>query len=288
MDADAFVNCAYVRQGEVNELINASPSERQDVIDDLLQLGKLEAYRGRARDARRGVQAVRDAQAERLDSLAEQITEYEDRDLHAELNALRTELSSVEADIDEFESNRETAEQTKEDAERVIEQYAEKRAELDDVEATIADLKETVTETEREREALSETVADARERVPGDLYLTLHADPFPGHLLARSGIDLDALAAHVDEFVVPLYDTAYGTTYWLESLASGFADRVRDLDARLGVELYAVDPEVDALADAAETVEEYADGVYFGYQSGNARAVLRRWDAEAREGVEWG
>jgi len=37
MDAEAFVNCAYVRQGEVNKLINATPRERQDTIDDLLQ-----------------------------------------------------------------------------------------------------------------------------------------------------------------------------------------------------------------------------------------------------------
>ena len=135
---------------------------------------------------------------------------------------------------------------------------------------------------------LTSFVAEAAERVPGDLYLTLHPDPYPGHLLERAGMDLDALATHVEEFVVPLYDTAYGTTYWLESLASGFADRLADLDVRLGVELYAVDPDVDALAAAAETVETHTDGVYFGYHSGNARAVLRRWDAEARDGVEWG
>ena len=60
MDAEAFVNCAYVRQGEVNKLINASPGERQDMIDDLLQLGKLEEYRERASDARVGVGRVRD------------------------------------------------------------------------------------------------------------------------------------------------------------------------------------------------------------------------------------
>jgi ATPase involved in DNA repair len=29
MDANAFVNCAYVRQGEVNKLINATATERQ-------------------------------------------------------------------------------------------------------------------------------------------------------------------------------------------------------------------------------------------------------------------
>ncbi|WP_435095540.1 hypothetical protein [Halarchaeum sp. P4] len=135
---------------------------------------------------------------------------------------------------------------------------------------------------------VSSFVADARERVPGDLYLTVHPDPYPGHLLAHSGVDLAAVAEHADELVVPLYDTAYETTYWLESLLSGFVDRLEGLDVRLGVELYAADPDVDALAEAAETVEEYADNVYFGYHAGNARAVLRRWDAEAREGVEWG
>ncbi|QLC32656.1 hypothetical protein EFA46_000005 [Halarchaeum sp. CBA1220] len=131
-------------------------------------------------------------------------------------------------------------------------------------------------------------VAEARERVPGDLYLTVHPDPYPGHLLAHSGVDLDALAGHVDEVVVPLYDTAYATTYWLEALLSGFADRLDGLDVRLGVELYAVDPDVGALAEAADLAGEYAENVYFGYHAGNARAVLRRWDAETREGVEWG
>jgi len=60
MDTEAFVNCAYVRQGEVNKLINASPSDRQDMLDDLLQLGKLEEYRERASKARVGVGRVRD------------------------------------------------------------------------------------------------------------------------------------------------------------------------------------------------------------------------------------
>ena len=131
-------------------------------------------------------------------------------------------------------------------------------------------------------------VEAARERVPGDLSLSVHPDPYPGHLRARAGVDIDALAAHADEFVVPLYDTAYETTYWLESLASGFADRLADPDVRLGVELYAVDPDLDALADAVEAAEAHADAVYFGYHAGNARALLRRRDAESREGVEWG
>jgi hypothetical protein len=134
-------------------------------------------------------------------------------------------------------------------------------------------------------DVVTEFVADAADRVPGTAYLTLYPDPYPGHLYERSGLDLDRLAEHVDEFVVPLYDTNYGTTYWLETIASGFADA---LDAPFGVELYAVNVDVENLIHAAEVVEEYADGVYFGYEASNARAALRRMDAEERDGKSFG
>ncbi|QDX41599.1 hypothetical protein [Salarchaeum sp. JOR-1] len=132
---------------------------------------------------------------------------------------------------------------------------------------------------------ITEFVAEIRDRVPGKLSLTLHPDPYPGHLYERSGLDIDALSEYVDEFVVPLYDTNYGTTYWLETIASGFQSL---LDTPFSVELYAVDIDIDNLLHAAEVAEEYANDVFFGYHAGNARAALRRIDAETREGVEFG
>lgn len=124
-------------------------------------------------------------------------------------------------------------------------------------------------------------VRDARERVPGDLLLTLYPDPYGDHLYRRSGLDLAELEHLVDEFVVPLYDTAYGTTYWLETIASGFADR---LETPVTVELYAVNVDIDNLIHAAEVAGEYADSVLFGYDASNARAALRRMQADERDG----
>jgi len=133
------------------------------------------------------------------------------------------------------------------------------------------------------REAvITEFVSEARDLVPGRLYLTLYPDPYPDHLSARSGIDVDALAPLVEEFVVPLYDTAYGTTYWLETIASGFEDL---LEAPFSVELYAVNVEVDDLIHAAEVAREYGETVLFGYDASTARAALRRMSAEDREGA---
>jgi hypothetical protein len=127
---------------------------------------------------------------------------------------------------------------------------------------------------------ITEFVAEARERVPGELFLTLYPDPYPGHLEERSGIDVDALAAYVDEFVVPIYDTAYGTTYWLEILASGFEDR---LETPFSVELYAVHVDLEDLIHAAEVAAAYGESVIFGYDASNGRAAIRRIGAEANE-----
>ena len=131
---------------------------------------------------------------------------------------------------------------------------------------------------------VTEFVEAAVDRVPGRTYFTLYPDPYGDHLYERAGIDLAALEPLVDEFIVPLYDTAYGTTYWLEAIASGFADR---LSTPLSVELYAVDIDIDDLLHAAEVAAEYGESVLFGYDASNARAALRRQDAESRDGVEW-
>jgi hypothetical protein len=130
-------------------------------------------------------------------------------------------------------------------------------------------------------------VADVRDRVPGDLSLAVHPDPYPGHLFERAGIDLERLLPALDRLVVPLYDTTYGTTYWLESLAKGFETRLDDagFGGRLAVELYAVDVDLDALVRATEVAEAYADDVFFGYDASNGTAALRRMRADAREGA---
>ncbi|MFC4551285.1 MULTISPECIES: hypothetical protein [Halorussus] len=134
-------------------------------------------------------------------------------------------------------------------------------------------------------DVITEFVAEAADRIPGRTYLTLYPDPYPGHLHERAGLDLDALTEYVDEFVVPLYDMAYSTTYWLEVIASGFEDA---LDAPFSVELYAVDVDVDDLIHAAEVADAYGENVLFGYDASNARAALRRMRADAREGVSHG
>ncbi len=163
MDSEAFVNCAYVRQGEVNKLINASPSQRQDMLDDLLQLGKLEEYRERASDARVGIGRVRDDKQGALGQLEEQIAEKEERDLYDRLNELRSQIAQTSEEIERIEGQRERAVETRDDAQSIIDDHEERQAELDELEAEIDELRETIAETERERDEIDERIRDRKE-----------------------------------------------------------------------------------------------------------------------------
>jgi exonuclease SbcC len=163
MDSEAFVNCAYVRQGEVNKLINASPSDRQDMIDDLLQLGTLEEYRERAKNARLGVKHVRDAREAVLVDVTTQIDAKEEQNPYEQLNGLKSKLNEVEEQINSFETKRDPAEQTLENAESILEDYREAQAEIEQLEADIAELKERINQREAERTEKAEAISEHRD-----------------------------------------------------------------------------------------------------------------------------
>ncbi len=163
MDADAFVNCAYVRQGEVNKLIHASPSDRQDMIDDLLQLGALEEYRERASDARLGVKDVLDEVRGQTSEIADQIEQKEQKDLHERRNGLKSERVSVTEKLEHYQAQQQNAEETLEAATDVLARHEETREEITQLTKTITDLREAVTETEREREALKSERRELQE-----------------------------------------------------------------------------------------------------------------------------
>ncbi|MFB6168729.1 MAG: DNA double-strand break repair ATPase Rad50 [Haloferacaceae archaeon] len=257
MDADAFVNCAYVRQGEVNKLIEASPRERRATIDDLLQLGTLEEYRERAGDARLGVEDVLSEWRGRLDGKREDLESAEAEEPHERVNDLETELSEVEAEIERFEDQRESARETLADAERVLEESAERREELETVEADIEELEETIAEAEADRESLADAARSADERAEE------HAERVES-LLAETALD----EADPDRIA--------------ERRAAVESER-GDLRSEIG----ALGEEIESLGEEAERHERAATERHDDAEARRAEAESRREAAvEARERVE--
>lgn len=107
-------------------------------------------------------------------------------------------------------------------------------------------------------------VQDAATRVEGELIATLYPDPYPGALRRRAGLDPHALAPHVDGFLVPLCGESYETTYWVETLARGFARELSALDAELTLQLSAGGVDADRLVGLTRQVAPHADVIVYG------------------------
>jgi exonuclease SbcC len=247
MDADAFVNCAYVQQGEVNKLIHATPSERQDMLDDLLQLGKLEEYRERASDARLGVNDVLDNATGRLEELESQVDAKEAKDLHERLNALESALVETTGEIERLEEQVETAKRTREDAQAVLEEHETKREELEAVAGDVDELTSKIAETERERDDLKEQIAARREDA-SEL-----ADAVADRL-AEVDLDADETAIRNDDGTVDV-DVVEAQRAALESQVDDLQERINELSVEIGSKT----DEADRLAERADELDAEAD-----------------------------
>jgi exonuclease SbcC len=250
MDAEAFVNCAYVRQGEVNQLINASPEQRQDVIDDLLQLGRLEEYRERAASARLGIEDVRSEKRGELNKVESQIEATAAENPYARLDDLESDLAAVTDRIEHYERQREQAEETKAEAEAVLEEHEQKRDQLEAVESDVEELTAAIREAEAERDDLRDGIADDRERIEA-LEAELADRLDAADLDAATPDAIEARRAELDDREAAIREEQTDATASVRALgnqASNLAEKADDLAER-----------ADSAADRAQELREAAD-----------------------------
>ncbi len=109
MDEEAYKNCVYIRQGEVDVLINAKTSDRQRLIDDLLQIGKLEEYRGRAGSARVAVGRLQRDLGERMTDVTSNIEKIESTEPVKTLNGFKMLSNRSQDKLNELNKKKDTA-----------------------------------------------------------------------------------------------------------------------------------------------------------------------------------
>ncbi len=122
-------------------------------------------------------------------------------------------------------------------------------------------------------ETITQFVREASTRVDGDLIVTLYPDPYPGNLRERTGLNPQRLVPHVDGFLVPLCSISYETTYWVESLAGGFARELGDFDVSLMIQLSASEATIERLVDITRQIDPYADAVVYGTDEDDVDAI---------------
>ncbi|WP_440953266.1 hypothetical protein [Methanococcoides sp. FTZ1] len=165
MDEEAYKNCVYIRQGEIDVLINAKTKDRQRMIDDLLQIGKLEEYRERAGNARKGVgRHQRETDARIKDNVAD-IERIESSNPYHALNNVRTEMNGTGKDISDLEEKKERAREIVSSIEEKINKYTGTLEQKTSIDAEVRDFRSKITATYNEIEKARSLVSSGRQEI---------------------------------------------------------------------------------------------------------------------------
>ena len=163
MDEEAYRNCAYIRQGEVDVLINAKPKDRQLMIDDLLQLGKLEEYRERANSAKTAVKRLeRDTKNSQLGVKAE-IEGIESTGPVVVLNELRQKEKESNIALKRLNEMKEAATTRKEKHDLMIVEYTENLQEIEVLKQSICEFQGKKDVCFQEKETFADEVHEQRQ-----------------------------------------------------------------------------------------------------------------------------
>jgi exonuclease SbcC len=163
MDEEAYRNCAYIRQGEIDVLINAKPKDRQLMIDYLMQLGKLEEYRERASSAKTAVKRLeRDTKNSQLGVKAE-IEGIESTGPVAVLNELRQKVKETDIDLKDLNEMKEAATSRKEKHGLMIVEYTERLKEIEVLKHSICESQGKKDLCFREKETFAGEVHEQRQ-----------------------------------------------------------------------------------------------------------------------------
>ncbi|MBP1910086.1 AAA family ATPase [Methanolobus bombayensis] len=163
MDEEAYRNCVYIRQGEIDVLINSKPKDRQKMIDDLLQLGKLEEYRERASSARVGVGRHQRDNERRIKELGSEIKLLEDSDPSARLASMRTRSLKIDEEISSLNEKRDRTRSLIDDIKKKLSELSELSSKKESVQQQIKELKDRKSRSFTSIDSFSKDIHSRRE-----------------------------------------------------------------------------------------------------------------------------
>lgn len=158
MDEEAYKNCVYIRQGEIDVLINAKPKDRQRMIDDLLQLGRLEEYRERAGSARVGVGRLKRDVEGKVKDIGVEIEKIESEKPHDKLNQSRERSDRIQSNIDDLGKKKDAAKSKMDELNTTISDYSALSTTKDSINSQITEFNGKKTAAFKEIESIRNDV----------------------------------------------------------------------------------------------------------------------------------
>ncbi|WP_134669333.1 chromosome segregation protein SMC [Halorussus marinus] len=165
-----------VMQGDVTEIINMTPYERREIIDEIAGVAEFDAKKEDALDELEVVKERIDEAELRIEEKRDRLEQLEDeRETALEYQGLRDEKEEYEGFVRaaELEEKREDLAHTREDVEQREAELAERQAELDEKQGTVIrledELEELNAEIERKGEDEQLEIKSEIEEVKGEI-----------------------------------------------------------------------------------------------------------------------
>ena len=152
MDREGFANCVYVRQGEIDRLIRADRKDREQMLDGLLGLYKIDLFvNPRAKEALRALNRKADSIADRLARLRHEIDALEREELGRQKAQLTQQMERLQGTLRALDERRADAHKLLQSYDDSLKQFAQATHELAQIDRELSDKQKRLTQREAER-----------------------------------------------------------------------------------------------------------------------------------------
>jgi len=266
MNYEAFANSTYAQQTELNRLIEASPGEREEILDNLLGLTAPDDYEEDINEVSKPVEDWLEDKRSRLSQVRDEIEELDTDDPKATMQAKAEEIEELEGRIAELEDGVEEARERLRDIEDEIADHRERQSELDEltserdeVEGTIDDLQSKIEELEAKIEQCDEDIEEHRGRI-ADLDDEVDGFDLTDEQTAHEAVDhyedaYDDASSAVERERASV-ESAEDEVERLEGELGDLRDELDDAESRREAREAEVEDDERALEDAETTLEQ--------------------------------
>lgn len=142
MDREGFANCVYVRQGEIDRLIRADRRTREQMLDGLLGLYKIDLFvNPRSKEALRALNRRLSVLEERAARLRQEIDALEHEELGKQKAQLTEQMERLQSDLADLDERRASAHKLLQSYEDSLRQFAQATKELQQIDHELAENK---------------------------------------------------------------------------------------------------------------------------------------------------
>ncbi len=153
MDREGFANCVYVRQGEIDRLIRADRKTREQMLDGLLGLYKIDLFvNPRAHSALRALNRKADSLADRSVRLRQEIDALERQELGRQKAQLTQQMERLQSTLKTVDEHRADAHKLLQSYDDSLKQFAQAAQELTQIDRELSEKQKRLTQREAERQ----------------------------------------------------------------------------------------------------------------------------------------